>query len=463
MEDGSTEWKSIWKDEYLKVVCAFANSKSGGKLRIGINDDGEPVGVSDPKSTMKEISDTVINTLGIYPEISLDKKTKVITISVSPSSAPVDLRGKYYVRVGNTTREARGRELERIVSGKRGSSWIDAAVDGIDASQLDRGAFEFFRKKASDAKKLSRESLSVPDGELLDKLGLSIDGKLTRAAILLFHPHPDEILLGSYVKIGMFKGSDLLYHDEVSCPFILMHARVMDLLNTKYSKKGVTYDGISRVETDPYPGDALRECVTNAIMHNDYSSRTPIQIRIWGDEKMMVTDRGSVPSGWTVDTLLSPHASIPFNPVLARTLAYAGDVETWGRGIERIMESYEGYGPGMRPEFEITESSFSVTLRDVGASGGAPRKAERADGEIRAALAPKSISMLKALARARDMSSADLAEIAGGKGDPNFTYRRITPLVASGLIERTIPDKPNSSNQRYRITEKGELVARELE
>ena len=87
-----------------------------------------------------------------------------------------------------------------------------------------------------------------------------------------------------------------------------------------------------------------------------------MQIRIWEEEKMMITDQGSMPMDWTVDTLLSSHDSAPFNPTLAKVFAFAGYVETWGRGIERIMDGYSDR-PDMKPEFRVHSTSFSVMLK----------------------------------------------------------------------------------------------------
>jgi len=303
MENKTIEWKKNWRDEYLRSVCAFANSKTGGVLRIGVDDDGNDIGVSDPKNVLKDISDTTINKLGIYPDVDLDNDTNVITVTVSPSSVPLDLGGRYFVRVGNTTQELKGRERDRFISDRIGFSWMDVQVEGMEISQLDAYAIDIFRKKAMKKKTISEENLRVPDKELLTKLGLMIDGKLTRTAILLFHPDPDSVFSGACVKIGMFNGSELLYQDWISCPLILMPDKVMDIIKTKYTKYIVTYEGIMRLDNEPYPEESLRECVLNMVMHNDYSSRIPMQIRIWEDEKMMLSDFGSIPLNWAAEDI----------------------------------------------------------------------------------------------------------------------------------------------------------------
>ena len=74
----------------------------------------------------------------------------------------------------------------------------------------------------------------------------------------------------------------------------------------------------------------------NACINKDYSDTSPIQIRVT-DNMLQIVNGGVLPDGWTVDTLLSSHRSMPYNPGIANTFFRAGEVEAWGRGIERII------------------------------------------------------------------------------------------------------------------------------
>lgn len=110
----------------------------------------------------------------------------------------------------------------------------------------------------------------------------------------------------------------------------------MEILTTKYLKAGIRYEGIQRVEELPVPKDALREALLNAVVHKDYSSGSPIQISVY-EEKLMIWNTGSLPESWTKKTLLGKHSSQPFNPDIANAFFRAGEIEAWGRGIERIL------------------------------------------------------------------------------------------------------------------------------
>ncbi|MEP6905951.1 MAG: ATP-binding protein, partial [Gemmatimonadales bacterium] len=154
---------------------------------------------------------------------------------------------------------------------------------------------------------------------------------------MLFHHEPERFVTGSYVKIGYFRThDDLLYHDEVHGDLFTQVSRTMDLLRTKYLKAAITYRGTQRVETFPVPEAALREAVLNAVIHKDYATGTPVQISVYADT-LMIWNPGQLPTAWTVEKLREKHASQPFNPDVANVFFRAGEIEAWGRGIERIF------------------------------------------------------------------------------------------------------------------------------
>ena len=115
---------------------------------------------------------------------------------------------------------------------------------------------------------MTRKDLECTNEELLSKLGLIVDGKLKRAAVLLFYRNPHRFFTGCYVKIGKFGiGSDLQYQDVVEGSLILIADRLVELIYLKYLKASISYDKEIRVETYPYAREAVREAVYNALIH----------------------------------------------------------------------------------------------------------------------------------------------------------------------------------------------------
>jgi ATP-dependent DNA helicase RecG len=135
----------------------------------------------------------------------------------------------------------------------------------------------------------------------------------------------------------------------------------MNLLFTKYIKALISYEGISRVETYEYPKEAIREALLNAVAHKDYSGGAPIQIKVYKD-RIMIWNDGQLPDNWTINNLLKRHSSKPYNPDIANTLFRSGYIESWGRGIEKMINyCLEAKIPA--PIYFFEASDFLVEFR----------------------------------------------------------------------------------------------------
>lgn len=215
----------------------------------------------------------------------------------------------------------------------------------------------YFVNMPKEAGAWRKPDLMDDNHELLEKLRLYKGDYLKRATALLFHPDPERYVTGAFVKIGFFReGMDLVYQDEVHGNLFQQIVKLMDLLCTKYMKAIITYEGIQRVETLPVPREALREALLNACINKDYAEPSPIQIRVY-ENKMEIVNGGVLPDGWTVETLLSSHRSFPYNPDIANTFFRSGEIEAWGRGIERIITDCKNDGFST-PEFRYDASGI---------------------------------------------------------------------------------------------------------
>ena len=115
-----------------------------------------------------------------------------------------------------------------------------------------------------------------------------------------------------------------------------------------------------RITDYPVPRPALREAVLNAIVHRDYTTGIPIQIKIFPDHVIIYND-GRLPENWTVSNLIGNHRSYPYNPKIAYAFYRSGYIETWGRGIERITSACAFAGK-REPLFEASPGEISVTF-----------------------------------------------------------------------------------------------------
>ncbi|MDE0102653.1 MAG: winged helix-turn-helix transcriptional regulator [Gemmatimonadota bacterium] len=204
-------------------------------------------------------------------------------------------------------------------------------------SDLDERTTDSFRRSAVESERLAPEVLDEPVDSLIENLSLREGAYLKRAAVLLFHPSPQQFIRDAYVKIGYFRGSELLYQDVVEGDLFAQVDRTMDLLYSKYSRALISYDGIYRVETFPVPREAMREAVINAIIHRDYASPTTIQIRVY-DDRISMWNAAHLAPEWATEQLAEERSSRPHNPRVAYAFFRAGMIEAWGRGIRRIVD-----------------------------------------------------------------------------------------------------------------------------
>lgn len=103
------EWKEIWKDEYLNWICGMTNSQ-GGKIYIGINDDGKIVGLSNAKKLLESLPSKIRDALGIVVNINLLKEDHLEYIEIDIPAYPIAIscKGNYYYRSGSTNQKLTG-------------------------------------------------------------------------------------------------------------------------------------------------------------------------------------------------------------------------------------------------------------------------------------------------------------------------------------------------------------------
>ena len=150
-----------------------------------------------------------------------------------------------------------------------------------------------------------------------------------------------------------------MYQDEIHGPLILQVEKTMDLIYSKYMKALISYDDIYRKETFFFPRAAFRELLLNAVIHKDYLSTTPIQIRIYKD-KIRLWNDGALPKEVPVEDLYKEHVSKPCNPNLANVFFKCGMIESWTRGFSKITRYCEEENAKL-PEIDL--SLGGVTAR----------------------------------------------------------------------------------------------------
>jgi len=337
-ESQNIEYKSSWRDEYLKWICGFANA-NGGTIFIGKDDSGNTVGVDDAQRLLEEIPNKVRDVLGILVDVNLHqtKQCDYLEIIVEAYPNAISYKGQYHYRSGSTKQELKGVALDKFLLKKYGKHWDSVPIPNVSVKDLKQETFDFFLKKGVKNNRIDEEVLTESNKLLLENLELTENGNLKRAAVLLFHPKPEKFVTGSFIKIGYFENdANLIFHDEVRGNLFEQVEKTIDLLFTKYIKAIISYEGIYRIETYEYPKEAVREALHNAVAHKDYASAPPIQISVYKD-KIMIWNFGQLPEDWTMEKLTtSKHPSMPYNPDIANAFFRIGYIEAWGRGFSKM-------------------------------------------------------------------------------------------------------------------------------
>jgi ATP-dependent DNA helicase RecG len=360
-EQQNIEYKQLWHDDYLKWVCGFANAQ-GGVIIIGKSDDGKVVGVENSKKLLEDLPNKIRNTLGISVEVNLleEKGKYFIEIITYAYSIPISIRGRYYYRSGSTKQELTGTSLNEFLLKKLGKTWDDVVEPLATFEDIDEKTVAIFLQASENAGRLpENKGFTIP--ELFEKMRLTENGQLKRAALILFGKEPAKFYPNIFVKIGRFGNddTDLKFQETEEANLILLLQSVLNQLNNKFLTRPIEFEGMYRLEKSEYPTSALREIILNALVHRNYMG-SPTQIRVY-DNKINFWNEGKLPEGLTLEALKGFHASRPRNVLIADVCFKGGFIDSWGRGTLQI---YDACKQAELPEPEIKEfqGGFLVTL-----------------------------------------------------------------------------------------------------
>ena len=195
-----------------------------------------------------------------------------------------------------------------------------------------------------------------------------------------------------------------------------------------------------RIERYFVPEEALREALLNALCHKQYQSGVPIQISVYED-KLYIANCGCLPENWTLENLMSKHASSPYNPNIAHVFYLAGFIESWGRGIEKICSACEKDGVP-QPEYTINPGDIMIKFsapEDRVIRSVTGRVTEKVTDKVTDTLDETSLKILNLLAVDPAYTTTFLAENLSLSR--KTVSLRLKMLKENGLIERIGSDR----------------------
>ncbi len=299
----------------------------------------------------------------------------------------------------------------------------------------------------------------TPPREVLVHLNLFDNGRPTNAAILLFGKQPQRFLITSEVKCAHFHGYEAVkpipsYQVYKGTVFDLVD-QAKDFVLSKIDLWVGTRAESTRAPTKyEIPQEVVAEAIVNAVVHRDYTSNASVQVMLFKD-RLEVWNPGVLPPTLTLEKLRGPHASVPHNPLLAEPMYLTKYIERMGTGIRDMFRRCKKAGLS-EPEIRIDGGFFVVTIRRKKTEPGA-----QSGAQSRAQSGAQSEAILTNL-EADPLSAAELALALGLQSKTGAFKRTLQALVDSGMIEYTIPAKPTSRLQKYRLMEKGRSLLEQL-
>ena len=326
-----------------------------------------------------------------------------------------------------------------------------AALDDLNFEQMAR-----FIRTARRARQFPLTEDASPE-ELLEHLNLLNDGRPTNAAVLLFGKSPQRFLISSQVKCAHFHGTEVAkpipsYQVHKGTAFDLVDQAVDFVLSKINRSIGTRAEGVRAPTTYEIPKEVVTEAIVNAVAHRDYTSNGSVQVMLFAD-RLEVWNPGRLSPPLTLEKLRVAHPSVPGNPLLAESLYLAEYIERMGTGTLDMISRCVDAGLS-EPEF--TASGGFVTMVRRAVLAGTPRVPPEVIPEVIPEVTPEVMRMLSVIDG--EMRRAEIQVELGLTDEKHFRQRYQQPAVAQELIEMTIPDKPRSSRQKYRLTEKGRAV-----
>ena len=343
----------------------------------------------------------------------------------------------------------------------RNSPFDAAPCRNATIANLDEQRMAWFLREAHRARNFPLSEQASPE-ELLTHLNLLDKDRPTNAAILLFGKEPQRFLISSEIKCARFHGTEVAkpipsYQVYKGTVFDMVDQAVDFVMSKLDLRVGTRQQGPQAPVSYEIPREVVAEAIVNAVAHRDYTSNGSVQVMLFSD-RLEVWNPGTLPPPLTLEKLRHPHGSVPVNPLLAEPLYLAKYIERMGTGTGDMIRGCQEAG---LPEIEFSISDgFTTTIRR---STGEVTVQPELRPESRPELRPESMEQrVLRLLISTPLSKANLARQLGHKEISGRLNIVIRLLLTEQFIEYTIPDKPNSRSQKYRLTEKGTAMLSSL-
>lgn len=507
VEGDRIEYKAGWNpDPIIRTLCAFANdfeNLGGGYVIIGQDCDasGKPVfpPIGIPEHQLDKIQQELIGYCNqiqppYFPILSIERYEEKNLIVLwapggqnRPYKAPHAVTAKqktqhYYIRRYASTIEAKGADEQELISLAASVPFDDRINQRARVEDLSRELMrDYLTQVDSDlARQAPRLSL-VELGRQMGVIGGPDESPFPlNVGLMMFNPEPWRFFPVMQIDVVWFPkegpGGNRFSEKIFKGPLPRMTGDALDYIKRNFISETVIKhrDRAEATRVENIPFRAIEEAVVNAVYHRGYDVREPVEIRIMHDELVVLSYPGPDRSVRLEQLRIGKAMPRRYrNRRIGEFLKELKFTEGRSTGIPKIMEAMVNNGsPAAEFEFDEERSYFMVRLPvhpaalEVAEISEGDESRPESPTQLPTQLPTQSDGPLERLLFAlkdEEYSSGSLRQILGIKHRPTFRENYLHPALQQGLIEYTNPDKPQSSKQRYRLTDKGRQLLATLE
>ncbi len=368
--DGGSRLKSSERRRcILGYVVALCNEK-GGSLVIGMDDKfpHKVIGTKQNEGCIGELEANIYRDTGIRPDIyelyenESDRQGRVLVIDVPsrPTGTVFKFEDVALMRVGEELKPMSDEVYLSIIQEKE-PDFSQQICKYATIDSLDKKAIGVLKDKYAK-KQNNPRFLSLSNEQILNDLGLVIDGQVSNAAVILLGR--EDFIKEYYPQAAImleFRHSDsqITFDNRVVYrqPFFLMIEQLwhdIDLRNGSFSIK----EGPYIFDVPYFNEEVIRESINNAVAHRDYNRNSETVIKQY-PQKLVITNAGGFPYGVTIENILTT-PSTPRNRLLSDVLSKTGIVERSGQGVDKIFYNTLSEGKAA-PDYSHSDA-FKVEL-----------------------------------------------------------------------------------------------------
>ncbi|MBF0572125.1 MAG: putative DNA binding domain-containing protein [Candidatus Omnitrophica bacterium] len=353
-EGYNVEFKENYSHSLSREICAMANA-TGGKILIGVTDDGKLKPVNVTNKLRSELIDLARN-FDPSLTVSLEEIEGILIINIPESKEkPHSTGGKFYVRQGANSQQLSRNEIRDFFISENLIHFDEIPNQKFNlAKDFKEQAYKRFLEAIGIKTKLKSKEV-LKNMELLDD-----DDRLKNAGVLLFTKQVSKFIRGGTITCAVFMGktkTKVIDSQEYDYDLYRNYDEAFKYIKSKLNNEYIIKVG-PREEVLELPEEALREALLNAIAHRDYFSNANIQISIFHD-RLVIDNPGELMGNIKIADLYKK--SFPRNRLLFGLMQRMDLVEKIGSGLMRMNELMEEYLLP-HPIIDVSDAVFSITF-----------------------------------------------------------------------------------------------------